>query len=258
MKQARTILALMTALAGIGSAQAQEAVDITLRPGTDGNLEVLMVPREDFDGIFSSLVFTLRWDATTGATLGKPVQNDVEMASLALERSGSVHSEGSMNYQIYSGLGMQTLADAGRTWEAGTEYTIATIPVVGGASVELVNDAWTSEERNNGDYYVSLGGQDLTGNILKGLATGGDATLGMSIVPNPNRGLFTISVEVPVITDLRIELVNATGGLVYSEQLSKFSGTFRKDMDLTGASSGVYYLKLRQNDNVIVRKVLFQ
>jgi hypothetical protein len=258
MKQARTILALMAALAGVSSAQAQEAVDIALHPGSDGNLEVRVVPRSDFDGIFSALVFTLRWDATTGATLGRPVQDDVEMATIAVERSGQVHNEGNTNYQIYAGFGMQRLADAGRTWEAGKEYTVATIPVEGGANVELVNDGWTGQDVNNGDFYVSLGGQDLTGNILKGIAVGGNGELGLSVVPNPNRGLFNISIEIPEVIDLRIELVSATGKLVYSEELSGFSGTFRKDMDLTGASSGVYYLKLHQENNVIVRKVLFQ
>jgi hypothetical protein len=48
------------------------------------------------------------------------------------------------------------------------------------------------------------------------------------------------------------------GSLVYAEDLTEFSGTFRKDMDLTGTNSGVYYLKLHQENNVIVRKVLFQ
>jgi hypothetical protein len=219
---------------------------------------VSMVPRSDFDGIFSALVFTLRWDASTGATLGEPVQSDLASATMPMEEAGDVHQEGNTNYQVYAGFGMQRLADAGSSWEAGKEYLIATIPVEGGAKVELVNDAWTGQERNNGDYYVSLGGQDLTGNILKGMVSAGNGELGLSVVPNPNRGLFNISIEIPEAIDLRIELVSAAGKLVYSEELSDFSGTFRKDMDLTGASSGVYYLKLRQEDNVIVRKVLFQ
>jgi hypothetical protein len=258
MKQARNIVGLLAAMAVAGGAQAQEAVDITLHEGLNGSVEVSVVPRSDFDGIFSALVFTLRWDANTGATLGKVMQDDMASASLTLEESGSVHQEGTTNYQVYAGFGMQRLVDAGRTWEAGKEYLVATIPVEGGAKVELVNDAWTGQERNNGDYYVSLGGQDLTGNILKGIVDGGNGELGLSIVPNPNRGLFNITLEVPQATDLRIELVNALGSLVYAEDLTEFSGTFREDMDLTGTNSGVYYLKLHQENNVIVRKVLFQ
>lgn len=55
------------------------------------------------------------------------------------------------------------MQEVGAHWEAGKEDTVLTVPVSGKAAVELVNDTWTNEVMNNADFYVSLGGQDRTG-----------------------------------------------------------------------------------------------
>jgi hypothetical protein len=258
MKQARSILALVSALTAFGSANAQEAVDIALHEAGNGTLEVRVVPRSDFDGVFAALVFTLRWDADTKAQLGEPLQDEKALAGMPIARSGGVHEEGGRNYQIYSGFGMQRLDEANAAWKAGQAYTVATIPVKGSAQVELVNDAWTGETEHNGDYYVSLNGEDMTGSILRSVAVGGTGELGVSVVPNPNQGAFTLTIEVPVTTDLNVEVVNTLGSIVHAETIRGFEGIFRKELDLTGLQSGVYYLKVRHGERTDVHKVIFQ
>ena len=52
------------------NSSAQNAVDIGLYQN-NGVLEVKVRPESDFSGIFSSVVFTVRWDANSGATLGE-------------------------------------------------------------------------------------------------------------------------------------------------------------------------------------------
>ena len=132
------ILAALFAASTIG-VSAQSMLDVGLfRNGSD--LEVRVRPTTDFDGVFSALVYTIRWDRSTGATLGTPVQDGASANYMPVAPSGAVHEVGSMNYQIYAGFGFQRLTTTGETWEAGKEYVIATIPVQGTADFELINE----------------------------------------------------------------------------------------------------------------------
>ena len=172
--------------------------------------------------------------------------------------SGPVHEEGTYNYQIYSGIGLEAIADGGSSWVAGKEYLIAEIPMMGRAKVELLNDTWTDDIHNNGGYYISLGGLDRTGAIVKSLATGGRPDFDFSVLPNPNNGRFTLTVNIPEESDLAITLVSSSGRTVLDQQNRNASGTFRKEVDLSGFSTGVYYLKLVLDGRTIIKKVIFQ
>ncbi len=249
---------LLTALFTVASlgAYAQSALDVGLfRNGSD--LEVRVRPTSDFDGVFSAMVFTVRWDRSTGATLGAPVQRNAAETYMPVAPSGGVHEVGAKNYQIFAGFGFQRLTTTGETWEAGKEYVIATIPVQGTADFELINDSWTGEVTSNGDYYVSLNGVDQTGIIYKDLVNASSDTH-ISVVPNPNNGQFTFSFNVEEAANVRIELVNALGQTVFTEDLRQYTGTYRQQMDLTTMSNGFYYLKVMRGDRTDVEKVVYR
>ena len=255
MKRIYTLLStavMVTALA------AQSTVDIGLFQNNNGQLEVKVRPQADFDGIFSSVVFTIRWDRSTGATLGDPVQVDEAMEYVPIARSGNVHEQGPNNYQVYAGFGFQRIANSGMSWEAGEEYTVLTIPVTGAAAFELVNDSWTAELQNNADFYVSLGGEDRTGSIYKSIAAPANFESTVSILPNPNDGLFTFSFIVAEASDVRVEVLSTLGQSVFNDVLPNFEGTYRKEMDLTGMSNGIYYLKLTRGNENSVHKIVYR
>ena len=48
---------------------AQGTVDVALYQN-NGQLEVRVRPDAEFNGVFSSIVFTIKWDRSTGAALG--------------------------------------------------------------------------------------------------------------------------------------------------------------------------------------------
>jgi hypothetical protein len=249
----------VAALAGLVSisASAQNTVDIGIFQN-EGNIEVKVRPQTGFDGIFSSVVFTIRWDKNSGATL-EEINAPDGVAMIPMMKSGGIHENGIHNYQIFSGVGFQTLEQMGTEWKANEEYTILSIPYRGSAEFELVNDAWTNIQENNGNFYVSMGGRDETGVIYKnttGVATSLEGSV--SIQPNPNNGLFNFSFVVPSAMDLDVEVVNTLGQVMYSEQLADYEGRFVKEMDLTNESNGVYYLKLKSSDNSSVHKIVFR
>src|SRR5690606_3014562 len=114
---------------------AQAPVDIGLHENGDV-LEVTLRPRADFQGILSAVVFTVRWEKSSGATLGRLVQEGPAARYIPITRSGPVRENGPLNYQVFAGFGMQPMSESGATWVAGEEYVIATIPVQGKATVE--------------------------------------------------------------------------------------------------------------------------
>ena len=236
--------------------QAQGTVDIGLFHEENGQLAVKVRPSADFDGIFSSVVFTLRWDKNTDIALGDAVVP--ENAPLSTRRSGAQRESGTFNYMVYAGFGFEPMTASGARWTAGEEYTILTIPVTGKGTVELVNDEWTGATLNNGDFYASLGGHDKTGTIYKAVATTTDMDGTVSIKPNPNEGVFQFSFFSDEEADIRVEVVNSLGQSSFMDKLRKYSGLYVHDMDLTQMTEGVYYLKITRAGKTSVHKIVYQ
>ena len=100
-------MALALPLFLVSELQAQEPIDIGLFQ--EGQmLEVRVRPNADFDGIFSAVVFTVRWDGSTGATLGDIVQEGAAATYIPTKVSGGVHEVGNMKYQVYAGFGFES------------------------------------------------------------------------------------------------------------------------------------------------------
>jgi hypothetical protein len=238
------------------AATAQDQVDVGLYRNGD-KLEVRVRPSSNFSGIFSSLVFTIRWDRSSGATLGAVQQEGAPALYLPIAKSGAVRESGSQNYQVYAGFGVTPMDALETSWAAGNEYVIATIPVSGKGEFELLNDTWTNEAANNANYFVSLGGADRTGIIYKGLATA-EEDGSVSIQPNPNNGHFIFSFSSAKPMDVTVEIMNALGQSVFNETLREFEGTYRKEMDLTSMSNGVYYLKIKRGGETSTHKIVYR
>lgn len=256
MLQCRIPLSVMliAAFCFVPEVGAQAPVDIGLR-SNDGRLEVLLRPGSDVGGIVSSVVFTLRWERATGAGLGELAQDGIMTEHVPIRPSGGVRGSGAYDYQVFAGFGTLPLNSSKTTWKATKEYVIASIPVNGTAEFELVNDAWTSEVTNNADFYLSVGGMDRTGSIYSGpVMVEGEG--GVSIRPNPNDGRFSFSFDVLTASDVVVEVVNALGQVVFTDNVRDLKGTYRRDMDLSGPGSGVYYLKVKRGDRTSTHKVV--
>jgi hypothetical protein len=238
------------------SAIAQSPVDIGLYQNNN-MLEVRVRPQAEFNGVVSSVVFTIKWDASSGASLGSIQQDDLLQQYVPVARSGNKHEHGSMNYQVYAGFGMSPLSGGGTTWSAGEEYVLATIPVTGKGEFEIVNDAWTAEPEHNANYYVSLGGKDMTGLIYKSMASA-DEDASVVIQPNPNQGQFTFSFTNGQAMDVTVEVMNSLGQSVFTDTMKEFQGTYRKEMDISSMSNGVYYLKVKRGEHSSVHKIVYR
>ena len=126
----RTLHTLALGLALPLCLTAQNAVDIGIYNNQDGQVEVHVRPQESFSGIVSSIVFTLRWDKSSGATLGDVVQTEMMSNAIGLSPSGAVHENGNNFYQVFAGFSFSPLSASNMAWEAGREFTLALVPGV--------------------------------------------------------------------------------------------------------------------------------
>ncbi len=240
-------------------AVAQAAnVDITMAPNSNGQLDIKLRPSANFDGMVSSLVFTLRWNAGTEAHLGTIQQAEPATTYIPVSRSGGEQDAGGQRYQIFVGFGMTPMQWIPTNWVAGQEYTVATIAVTGTAEFSLVNDTWTS--LNNADYYLALGGLDETGEIYggttSGILAGEAADGGLSVMPNPTDKTSVITLELKQAQDLKLELLNASGQVVWKESKPGAFGTVRIPLDLSSLDKGVYLLRMHRAGDIITQRVV--
>lgn len=79
----------------------------------------------------------------------------------------------------------------------------------------------------------------------------------VDIVPNPSSGVFNISVK-EVTGSITLKLMNSYGQLLLSENAKNVAGTFVKQIDLSKQSKGMYFVKIRTDEGVEVRKILIK
>jgi hypothetical protein len=148
-----------------GGLLAQPNVDITLVNNGHDQLEVRLRPDGPFDGIISSISFTLRWQEEFGPALSLIDLVPPQSYYLPVGPSPMVNGGNGYLYRSYAAFPVVTLADLEEAWEQGKEYTICTLDIlVPGTEVVLADDAFTGA--NNRDYYISLNGLDRTGMIF--------------------------------------------------------------------------------------------
>lgn len=132
----------------------------------------------------------------------------------------------------------------------------------------------TSTEKNpviqynsTGSYDVSLVVSNGTGsntltrnayiNVDYATSVGGSSNqLECKILPNPNNGNFSISLNTAKEEEVTISIYNTIGTLVFSEGGISVNGTLTRSMNLTNQQNGAYVLKVASEGSVITRKLV--
>lgn len=118
---------------------SQQKVDITITDVTDNNIEITLTPRYPQFSILSNVQFTLIYP--TSITLGEP--NQIVSTS---QRVGKYH--------VFAGFGMEPTQ---------IETISINIPKTGEGKIEIADDI---DINLNGEFYTSIGGEDVTGKII--------------------------------------------------------------------------------------------
>jgi hypothetical protein len=134
---------------------SQNIVNAQITQMTESYIDVTLYPAIYENSVLSNVVFTLKWRNNQNISLGEP---DI-INSLLIKKSGPVLTNGNWKYQIYCGFSF-----------VATEIKqsiIIRIPKSGNANLIITTDDFVKNIMINGDYYVSIGGQDVTGEILE-------------------------------------------------------------------------------------------
>ena len=96
-------------------------------------------------------------------------------------------------------------------------------------------------------------------NIICGSTVGINESIENTLVnvfPNPTSNNINIEFKLQSSENVEISLFNSINQQIFSENIKGFSGTYSKTLDLTGASQGVYFLKLKIGENSYTKKVV--
>lgn len=154
MKKAIVVTALVISNL-IASAQTNR-VNIQLVDSTQDVCKVLLWPQEAETGTLSNLVFTLKWKTSQQLALGQALN-----APIPIHRIGQPVAHGRYTYQVYVGLGFDS-----HNFDINLPDTVV-IDKTGVGEVTIANDAFSNSLEYNGQYYISIGGYDVTGDVIR-------------------------------------------------------------------------------------------
>lgn len=80
--------------------------------------------------------------------------------------------------------------------------------------------------------------------------------MNLRVFPNPNTGNFALLIENADANQLTLELTDLRGVVLQKMALNNLSGTIQQDFNQLDLSSGVYFLKITEEDKSIVKKVV--
>lgn len=261
MTPTRTLLLAGTFLLASQTFAQLPLVDITWATLPTDQIEVRMRPDGPFSSLFSSCVFTVRWLDNGSQGLGTVEQEPAYSACVPVAKSGGEQVVGIYRYQVFYGSSLTSFPDAELAWEGDEEYVICRINTLGGAaSYEIVNDDWTGVITNNGDYYVSLEGQDRTGEIytlFTDVAPLSASDNAVRIAPNPAAGHTQLLVERDVPAhNVAIVVRDAMGRQMRSMVRDLPVGAQVIAIELNGLAAGPYGLEVHVPEGVVTKRLV--
>lgn len=78
----------------------------------------------------------------------------------------------------------------------------------------------------------------------------------ISIYPNPNNGVFTISFASLDASQVDLRIINVIGNEIYHEVVNRSEMQTAKTIDLTRLAKGLYYVKIETDNYSSVRRVV--
>ena len=183
----------------------------------------------DINGCFGSDVVTVNVMPTSNAQFTASVTGAT--ANFTNQSTNAI----TYSWNFGDASALDNGANPSHTYNANGTYTV-TLTVTGPCGTDTYTQVVTITQ-------VGLQDSDLANSL--------------SLYPNPNDGQFTLSFEFSKSKDVTIEVLDVTGRIIYSEKATAIS-SYRKDLDLTSAESGMYQVRIITNDGVVTKKIVVQ
>ncbi len=175
---------------------------------------------------------------STPGALGSPVDYTLSFPAIvnlpvgdyvfAVEQAGNTSFSLSTTPNIYTSESSWATTDMGATWTTlegiGFQLALHIRPELSGVDVVDVQET---------ENYVNT----------------------LEINPNPSTGLFNLQIELSETKSLQIDIFDALGKLIDTNNIGQTQGG-QYNIDLSGMSSGVYFVRCQIADQILTRRVL--
>ena len=125
--------------------------------------------------------------------------------------------------------------------------TIPQFQPIGAYTVEVFDGNSCSWLQFPFGFQVNLATSTLFENIKK-----------LTIFPNPSQDVFSIQFKNLIVQDIKINIINNIGELVFFENLIGHIGAYNKKIDLKENAKGIYLLEIETDDGFINKKLILQ
>ncbi|MCX6266958.1 MAG: M14 family zinc carboxypeptidase [Bacteroidetes bacterium] len=79
------------------------------------------------------------------------------------------------------------------------------------------------------------------------------------VYPNPSDGHFKLILpENPISPSCSIQIINTMGSIIYSSEVTRYSGNSTIEIDVPGLSNGLYYLKFNSGYRIYIDKLMIK
>jgi len=149
------------------------------------------------------------------------------------------------------------------TLDATTPNATSYLWMPGGATTAAIDVTYAQYGIGAHDFTVTVNADGCE--TVKNVSTYLDACTGVgeqskdvsiAVYPNPGNGDFTLELNSAKVVVADMNIANSLGVNVYEEKGIAINGQLRKDIKLSGLSSGIYFLTLRNNEMKVVQKIL--
>jgi len=241
---------------GLKSLMSNEGpVDIYLAGSQEGIRVVVTTGELIETGVVDNIQFTLAWNAD---------DTDVEAllsefaSDYGLQPQGEPVTINGIAYQVYASATATYLPSM---WNEGEEQTVLSFETEQG--IQLADRLWIADNgftsQNNGMYYISVWGTDVTGQITSVAVSINEPDQAMVIktYPNPvSDGKLHIQVSgSSQERNLDIRIMDARGDLVMNQPWT-VSGTVTRVIDLSTLPPGAYMLTISGDQVNYHKKVI--
>ena len=197
--------------------------------------EIVLIPNDYIDqGAVDNIQFTLAWK--TGDPEAEQIVEEFTSA-FGLLPQGEVYETDQVSYLVFVSV---DLTDLPEEWAPGQPVTAMSFEEVISDHIWIAEDQFTLD--NNGMYYVSVWGKDLTGSIATGVQEG-SLYRQLNVYPNPVADDH-INIQMPseITGHFTVKVFDAHGKIVCNE--TKLSGKQAVRLNVSHIENGVYVIQL--------------
>ncbi len=198
-----------------------KTIEVNVNTSVDSLMPRVVIVRESVEG--AEGLDSMQWQIDNGQVI--MLNENVDSRHFEAEETERV--------EIHMGRTMEG-GDSFRTVILETNIVICRIEKVSKADLDMLRESGADDLNNK------LALDDLV------------------VYPNPGKGVFDLSFRSKEEGDLAIEVRDLQGRLTYERSISNFRGYFQDDLDLSGASSGIYFLTIRVGDRSATKKLIVE